>query len=46
MRYMTIIYQGAKAESPEKVLLADKPLLITVLSWGLMVIIILYGVTP
>jgi len=46
MRYMTIIYQGAKAESPEKVLLADKPLLITVLSWGIMVIIILYGVTP
>jgi len=46
MRYMTTIYQGAKAESPEKVLLADKPLLITVLSWGLMVIIILYGVTP
>jgi 4-hydroxybenzoate polyprenyltransferase len=46
MRYMTIIYQGAKAESPEKVLLADKPLLITVLSWGLMVIMILYGVTP
>ena len=46
MRYMTIIYQGAKAESPEKVLLADKPLLITVLTWGLMVVIILYGVTP
>jgi len=46
MRYMTIIYQGEKAESPEKVLLADKPLLITVLIWGLMVIIILYGVNP
>jgi 4-hydroxybenzoate polyprenyltransferase len=46
MRYMTIIYQGEKAESPEKVLLADKPLLITVLSWGIMVIAILYGVNP
>jgi len=46
MRYMTIIYQGEKAESPEKVLLADKPLLITVLAWGLTVVAILYGVKP
>jgi len=46
MRYMTIIYQGERAESPEKVLLADKPLLITVLVWELMVVVILYGVKP
>jgi len=46
MRYMTIIYQGEKAESPEKVLLADKPLLAAVLGWGILVITILYGVNP
>lgn len=46
MRYMNIIYQGNRAESPERVLLGDKPLLATVLIWGLMVIGILYGVKP
>lgn len=46
MRYMTIIYQGSRAESPEKILLSDKPLLATVLIWGLMVVMILYGVSP
>jgi hypothetical protein len=46
MRYMTIIYQGRRAESPEKVLLSDKPLLITVSVWELMVVAILYGVSP
>lgn len=44
MRYMNIVYQGSRAESPEKVLLSDKPLLATVLIWGLMVVGILYGV--
>lgn len=43
MRYMTIIYQGSRAESPEKILLSDKPLLLTVIVWGIMVVIILYG---
>jgi len=42
MRYMTIIYQGNKGESPEKVFLSDRPLLITVLIWALMVVIIIY----
>jgi len=46
MRYMNIIYQGSRAESPETVLLGDKPLLATVLIWGLMVVGILYGVKP
>jgi 4-hydroxybenzoate polyprenyltransferase len=44
MRYMNIIYQGEKAESPEKVLLSDGPLLATVIIWGLFVIFIIYGV--
>ncbi len=44
MRYMSIIYQGEKAESPEKVLLSDKPLLTTIIFWALLVVFILYGV--
>lgn len=44
MRYLSIIYQGAKAESPERVLLSDKPLLSSVFIWGLLVIWIIYGI--
>jgi len=43
MRYLKIIYEGKKAESPEKVLLSDKPLLICFLLWGLLVVGIIYG---
>ncbi len=46
MRYMSIIYQGSRAESPERVLLSDKPLLATFLIWGIMVIAIIYGLRP
>lgn len=46
MRYLSIIYQGSRAESPERVLLTDKPLLITITIWGLMVVTVLYGVAP
>lgn len=44
MRYQSIIYQGAKAESPERVLLSDKPLLGSVVLWGVLVVWIIYGV--
>lgn len=44
MRYMMIIYQGTRAESPEKILLSDKPLLISILIWSSLVIFILYGI--
>ncbi len=44
MRYMSIVYQGERAESPEKVILSDKPILTTVILWGLAVIFILYGI--
>lgn len=44
MRYQSIIYQGSKAESPERVLLSDKPLLSSVLIWGFLVVWIIYGV--
>lgn len=43
MRYLRIIYSGTWAEAPEKILLRDKPLLGTVLLWGLMVVAIIYG---
>lgn len=43
MRYLKIIYEGKKAESPERVLLSDKPLLICFLLWGILVIGIIYG---
>lgn len=42
MRYLQDIYEKQEGESPEKVLLSDIPLLITVLVWILMVIGIIY----
>lgn len=44
MRYLKIIYEGAKAESPENALLGDKPLLASAIIWGIMVVLIIYGV--
>lgn len=43
MRYMNIIYQGNRAEAPERVLLSDKPLMTTLFIWGFLVVLILYG---
>jgi 4-hydroxybenzoate polyprenyltransferase len=45
MRYLWIIYQKKEGESPEKVLLTDKQMLITVSVWILLVISIIYGVS-
>lgn len=42
MRYLQLIYEHNQGESPERVLLSDKPLLGSVLLWGLMVAAILY----
>jgi 4-hydroxybenzoate polyprenyltransferase len=44
MRYMSIIYGGSRAESPERVLLSDKPLLGAILLWGALVVWVIYGV--
>lgn len=41
-RYLYVIYEKEDAESPERVLLSDKPLLNTVLLWGLTVLGIIY----
>lgn len=42
MRYLQLIYEKNEGESPERVLLSDKPLLMAVLLWGLLVFMILY----
>lgn len=46
MRYLKIIHEGTQAESPEKVLLDDKTLLVTVMIWIFLVVVIMYGVRP
>lgn len=45
MRYLNIIYESSRAESPERVLLSDKPLLGSVMLWGGLVVWILYGIS-
>ena len=42
MRYIRIIYDGSRAETPERVILSDIPLLMTVGLWGMVVISVLY----
>lgn len=42
MRYIRIVYDGSRAESPERVILSDLPLLVSVAVWGLMVVGVLY----
>ncbi|HBC45149.1 MAG: UbiA prenyltransferase [Candidatus Collierbacteria bacterium GW2011_GWB1_45_35] len=44
MRYLQLIYERNEGESPERILLSDKPLMATVISWGVMVIGVLYYV--
>lgn len=44
MRYLQLIYEKNEGESPERVLLSDKPLIATVLLWGVMVVGVLYYV--
>lgn len=46
MRYLQDIYEKHEGESPEKVLLSDKPLLSTVIIWLIMVLIIIYVLVP
>lgn len=39
-RYLYVIYEKKEGESPERVLLSDKPLLVTVVSWILFVFLV------
>ena len=42
MRYLQDIYEKKEGESPDKVLLTDKPLLASVIIWGFLVVFIIY----
>lgn len=42
MRYLQLIYEKNEGESPERIILSDQPLIITVVAWGVMVIGVLY----
>ena len=42
MRYLQLVYEDNQGESPEKVLLRDKPLLTTVFLFGVSVMLIIY----
>lgn len=44
MRYTQLVYEKQEGESPERVLLSDKPLLTSILIWGTMVVVIIYGI--
>lgn len=45
MRYLQLIYEKNQGESPEKILTGDKPMIITVGLWALLVVAILYGLS-
>lgn len=44
MRYLQLVYEKNEGESPERILLSDKPLMTTIAIWGIMTIGILYYV--
>ena len=46
MRYLQDIYEKHEGESPERVLLSDKPLLASVIIWAIMVVVLIYFVSP
>jgi hypothetical protein len=43
MRYLQLVYESNEGESPERVLLRDKPLLLAAVIWGALVMIIIYA---
>src|SRR3989344_1537356 len=44
MLYLLLIYERNEGESPERIVLSDKPILITVMIWGALVIGLIYYV--
>ena len=44
MRYLQLVYERNEGESPERIVLSDKPLITTIVIWGLLVIGLLYYV--
>jgi hypothetical protein len=43
-RYLYLIHQKNKGGSPEKILVSDFPLLLSVILWGFTCMLIIYGV--
>jgi len=43
MRYLQLVYENNRGESPDQVLFKDKPMLITVISFIVMVMLLTYG---
>lgn len=44
MRYLQLIYEYHKGESPDQVLLSDRSLLGAVILWALLVVFVIYGI--
>lgn len=42
MRYAQLAYEGTQGEKPEKIITTDIPLIVSILLWGLIVIMFLY----
>lgn len=42
MRYAQLAYEGEKGEKPEKIITTDIPLIVSILLWGIIVIMFLY----
>ncbi len=44
MRYLQLVYESNEGESPERVLLRDKPLLVAAIAWGILVMFVIYAI--
>lgn len=42
MRYLRIVYEGSRAETPERVLMTDKPLVVAFALWTILIFLVLY----
>ncbi|MBI3380273.1 UbiA prenyltransferase family protein [Candidatus Gottesmanbacteria bacterium] len=42
MRYAQLAYEGTQGERPEKIITTDLPLIVSILMWGLLIIMFLY----
>lgn len=42
MRYLQLMYESNKGESPDRVLLEDKPILFAGVAWGILVMFVIY----
>ncbi len=41
-RYLYVVYEKKEGESPERVLLSDRPMLFTLFAWGFFIFVLLY----